>query len=72
VDRLSVLRAWDAVPVGIWFPTFRDKELTLKRWEPNTKDIPEEMTHHTPITWVISSFPRSVYEICAPLEYYAA
>ena len=62
----------DAVPVGIWFPMFRGKELALKRWEPNTKNIPDKMIPQTPITLVISGFPRDVYEICALLEYYAA
>jgi len=60
VVRLSVLQVCDAVPVGIWFPTFRDKELVLKSWEPNTKNIPEEIIPQTPITWVISGFPRDV------------
>jgi len=72
MDSLSVLRVWDAVPVGICFPKFRDKELALKLWEPNIKTIPEESIPHTPITWGISGFLRNVYEICALLEYYAS
>jgi hypothetical protein len=53
VGRLSVLRVCDAVPVGIWFPTFRDKEVALKRREPNTKNIPEERIPQIPTTWLI-------------------
>jgi hypothetical protein len=58
--------------MGIWFSTFRDKELALKCWEPNKKNIPKEMIHQTPITWVISGFPHDIYKIGALLEYYAA